>query len=252
MIEYTWLFAALFLPLFPLSAVFVLVHRKLPSPWVRGLLFIVWPQVGVLLLTLGNPKVPGWLMWWAAATALLYALRALVIREVGLWLGYIGVSSWSLLWIIIATDKQLVPGLVALGLSLPLVLMTLLARELQRRFATCYSGLTGGFVPTQPRLATLLVIGTLAATATPLFPGFFTLVSAVIAQVSAAPAFAPALLLVWLLWTWSGIRLLQGLVMGPIKPATREIPDLGAVSTGLYAAVLLAMLWFGFQFTGSF
>jgi NADH:ubiquinone oxidoreductase subunit 4 (subunit M) len=248
--QVTCLLAALFLPLFPFSALFVVVHRKIKNPWARTALFLLWPQPGVILLTLAKPEVPDWVLAWATATALLYAIRALVVRELGLWLSYIGVSCWAIIWLVAAGDGLHDLALVALGMSLPLSLMTLLARELEKRFTAAYAGLYGGIVQTQPRLAALLVVGMLAVTATPLFPGFFTMLTSVIVQMSVSPLFALGLLLVWLLWTWSGMRLLQGLVMGPVNPMAREFADLETLSGGIYSALLVAMVWFGFQFSG--
>jgi hypothetical protein len=59
------------------------------------------------------------------------------------------------------------------------------------------------------------VLGVLASIATPLSPGFFTLVAILVDQAPGAPALAVGAALVWLLWTWSGARLIQGLVVGP-------------------------------------
>ena len=56
--------------------------------------------------------------------------------------------------------------------------------------------------------------GLFAATATPVFPGFFVLLASVLGQAAVAPINAFAVLLIWLLWSWSGARLLQGMIAG--------------------------------------
>ena len=101
MMAYTWLLALLFLPLFPFSAAFVFVIKNIRHPWLRSALFLLWPQVGVWLLVSSGVVISEGLLYWAMSTALLYALRALVLRDVSLWLSYIGISCWSILWIVL-------------------------------------------------------------------------------------------------------------------------------------------------------
>lgn len=242
------LFAAVFLPLFPFSAVVVSVAERVPNVWLRALLYMIWPQVGLVLLSLVDAPLPDWLLWWALVTSVLYAFRVLVIRQLSLWLSFMGVSSWSLLWIVILSDFNLPLFWFALGFSLPLVLMALLGGEIERRFQAAYAGLYGGISLTQPRLSAMLVFALLAVIATPLFPGFFTMVAAIMVQMNTSPLIAVGLLLVWFLWSWSGILLLQGLVMGPVQQASHQIADLDHKSTALYSLFLFAMLVFGLQF----
>lgn len=248
--EAGWLLVAIFLPLFPFSALFVRLLGRISNAWTRALLFLVWPQVGLLLLFSIDSQPPEWILIWATVTAVLYALRTLAIHDAGLWLTYIAVSCWSLLWLVMTGVAWHVPELVVLGMSLPLAIMTLLLREVEARYRAVYSGLYGGIVQTQPRLSVLLVIGMLSITATPLFPGFFTLFFTVLDFLSSSPWLAPGLLLVWWFWSWSAMRLLQGMIMGPVNVEMRHPPDMHWSALTLYSMGFLSMVWLGFYLSG--
>ncbi|MDJ0832478.1 MAG: hypothetical protein QNJ69_03080 [Gammaproteobacteria bacterium] len=247
-----WWPALLFLPLFPFSIVFVLLIKKLPQSWLRSLAFLLWAQPGVWLLGSTAAPIPDWILYWALATAFLYAYRALVIRELNLWLSYIAVSAWSILWIVLSVSDVTKLMLFALGFSLPMSLMALLGGELERRFQAAYGGLYGGIARSHPRLSAMLVFTLLAVIATPLFPGFFTMMSSIMAEMLTAPPIALGLLLVWLLWSWSGILLLQGLVMGPAHAESAMSADLDGLKAAIYTALLIAMVLFGLQLTEVF
>ena len=247
MMDKLWWLAVLFLPLFPFSALWVMLVNRLPHACMRSLAFLLWPQAGIVLLDRIGPGLPAWIVYWALATALLYAFRALVIRELGLWLSYLAVSAWSLLWVTLFSTDTTDPTLFGLGFSLPLAMMALLGGELEKRFNASYAGLYGGIGRSHPRLSAMLVFTLLAVIATPLFPGFFTMVSSIMAQMLSAPAIALGLLLVWLLWSWSGMLLLQGLVMGPQQAETRLLADLNGLMAVVYSGLLFGMLLFGLR-----
>jgi NADH:ubiquinone oxidoreductase subunit 4 (subunit M) len=238
--------AGLFLPLFPLSMLFNRLFARVGSPLWRGLLLLAWPQVGLALLRLADAPVPDWLVAWGLFTAALYALRALALREVGLWTAFLATSAWALLWVPLqAGTGSMLPQLHALSFSLPLVLLVLLAAGLERRFGAAYTGLYGGLAQALPRFAGVLVVVVLAVIATPVFPSFLTMLAAVLA---ATPAGAVALAGIWLLWSWAGMRLLQGLVVGPLQAG--EVPDLGPAATWAYVAALGALVVAGLGFGG--
>jgi NADH:ubiquinone oxidoreductase subunit 4 (subunit M) len=241
-----YLLAGLFLPLFPLSMVFNQGLGRLRQPWLRALLMLLWPQIGVWIITQTEAPVPDWLVVWALLTAAFYAYRALVLREVGLWTGFVATSAWALLWAGATEPGHL--HLQALGFSLPLALMSLLTGALEARFGAAHTSLGGGLGTSAPRLAALFVVAVLAAVATPVFPGFFTLLASILAQVAAAPTTALALVLVWLLWTWSGVRLLHGIVVGP--PRDARVQDITTTATWGYAAGFVALALVGIKFGG--
>jgi hypothetical protein len=54
--------------------------------------------------------------------------------------------------------------------------------------------------------------------------------------------------LVWLLWSWAGARLLQGLIVGPKRNA---VADLSAATLWLYIAVLLGLTFSGVYWMGT-
>jgi NADH:ubiquinone oxidoreductase subunit 4 (subunit M) len=241
-----YLLAALFLPLFPLSMAFNQGFARLRQPWLRALLLLFWPQIGVWLITQAEGPIPGWFTAWALSSAVLYAYRALALGEVGLWLGFVSISAWALLWVGAAEPE--LRHLQALGFSLPLALMSLLTGSLEGRLGAAHTALGGGLAASAPRFAGLFVVAVLAAVATPIFPGFFTLLATVLGQVAAAPTRALVLVLVWLLWTWSGARLLHGIVVGP--PREARVEDMTTTATWGYAAGFVALALVGIQLGG--
>ncbi|MGB0713404.1 MAG: hypothetical protein ACPGUC_07570 [Gammaproteobacteria bacterium] len=245
-----YLIAGLFLPLFPLSMVYGALFGRIRNRWLRSVLLLLWPQAGVLILMQADGGVPYEILIWALLTALFYAFRALALREAGLWTGFIAISSWALLWL---SARSGTGGdalhLQALGFSVPLALLTLLTGDVERRFGAAYAGLKTGLASNTPRLAALWVVAVTAAMATPVFPGFFTLVTAVGQGISTSLPAALVVLLTWLLWTWSGARLIQGLVVGP--PAPKATVDLGAFATWAYALTLGALALAGVATVGA-
>jgi len=76
------------------------------------------------------------------------------------------------------------------------------------------------------------VVVILAVIGSPLFPSFFSLLSNINNVVMVMPSIALAIVLVWLLWSWSGIRLLQELVVG--DPAVIQYDDISQSMTILF------------------
>ena len=243
------LIVAPLLPLFPLSMVYTTLFDRLTHPWARIALLLLWPQAGLLALMQTDINLPDGVLVWALASALLYAFRALALREAGLWIAFMAMSCWALLWLLAATTAPNGPlHWQALGLSAPLVLLTLLNAGIARRFGAAYVGVSPALAHCAPRLAGLLTLTVLAAVATPLFPGFFTLFALVMNTAPAMPWAAVAIASVWLLWSWSGARLIQGLVIGPAGPM--PVSDLGTASTWAYGIGLTALGLAGIHLAG--
>lgn len=231
------LFAGLFLPLFPLSMVFNEVFDRIRDAKLRIALLVVWPQIGIVIAFSFADDIPGWLISWALLTALLYGFRALALRDLGLWISFIATSAWAVLWVVLDNGGEYSQVLFyALGFSAPLAMLVLLSGELEKRFGAAYTGLYGGLVETLPRFSGVLVIVILAVIATPLFPGFTAMLSAIIGATANSFATAVIVSVVWLLWGWAGARLIQGLVVGP--PRDEAHVDLNVNTTWTYAAVL--------------
>lgn len=240
---------ALLLPLFPFSMLFNGLFTRFQHPAMRAALLLAWPQIGVTLAYATNLTVASWVMGWAVVTSALYAWRALALRDVGLWTSFIATSTWVLLWIPIhgGVDAARV-HLYALGFSAPFVLLVFLATGLKQRFGAAYTGLYGGLALTLPRFSGVLVMVVLAVIATPLFPGFFIMLATVVTAVAAAPVVAAAVAGVWLLWSWAGARLLQGLIVGPATKTASV--DMSARATWGYVAVLGAFVMGGLYWVG--
>lgn len=236
------LLIGIFLPLFPLSIVFNYLLGRVANPWFKGALLLLWPLAGLLLAEQLDVSVPEWVRVWAALTALLYGFRLLAQRDAYGWTGFLATSVWSLLWILL---PQSAPGQAinliahALGFGVPLVLVLLLSAELEKRFGAAYTHLYGGLASAMPRFAVLLAFSTLAAIATPVFPAFFVMLKMLTLS---SPVVAVIALLAWLLWSWAGIRLLQGLLIGaesklePVNDLSRTV-SLGGILILLALAV---------------
>jgi len=243
------LLTGIFLPLFPMSVVFNAILNNIKHSWVRVLLFIAWPLCGLFIVINSKLSMPDWLLPLALSTSALYAFRMLTLREVNQWSQFLATSLWGLLWIpfMQETPAALLYG-YAISMSGPLVLLVLLSAGLERRFGAAYTGLYGGLARTIPRFSGVLVIVVVAAIATPVFPGFFIMLDMVVETISATPLVAMALLLIWLLWSWAGARLIQGLIVG--RASEVKIADMDITSIGLYSMVLLALAVAGIYLSG--
>jgi hypothetical protein len=242
-----YLLIGLFLPLFPLSIVFNAVLGRIAHPLQRSALLLAWPQVGLLVLSTFATEPPSWLVVWALVTSALYAFRLLAMREMGRWTGFLATSAWALLWL--PASAGVPPSqlwLYAAAFSVPLAFVTLLARILEQRFGAAYTGLYGGLALSTPRLAGVLVISVLAATATPLFPSFFAMLGTLVVS---QPVPAVVLTGVWLVWSWAAARLLQGLIVGAADPSPQH--DLDTATTWGYTIGLAGLVFGGLILTGS-
>jgi NADH:ubiquinone oxidoreductase subunit 4 (subunit M) len=236
-----YLIAGLFLPLFPMSMVFNVLLRHTQPVVLRVLVIILWPQLGLILLSNLGGHTSAWILPLAIATSGLYALRALALRDMRQWSGFLATSAWALLWISYQTGTPITNlHLYALGYSAPLALLTLLIYHLEQRFGGAYTGLHGGLAQSLPRLSVLFVLIILAIIATPIFPGFFIMLSSIVNAFASTPAIGVVLILVWLLWSWAGARLLQGVIAGPTTDA--EIIDLNRMITWCYGLGLLLLI----------
>lgn len=232
------LIAGFFLPLFPLSMAFSALLERVRHPALRAALLIAWPQLGVFLLAELGGQVPEWVIPWALMTAALYAFRALALREVGQWSGFLAVSAWALLWIPLHAETEAL-HLYALGLSLPVALLAPLTARLERQFGAAYTGLYGGLAEAMPRFTGVFVFVVLAIVATPLFPPFFVMLAVLLESMPEMPLIALGVAIVWLFWTWAGTRVLQGLIVGPGDEL--EAMDLSTGAVWGYS-LLLALL----------
>lgn len=97
-------------------------------------------------------------------------------------------------------------------------------------------------------MSALLVLTILAAVASPLFPGFFALVAGVSRSLPELPFVGLAIVLVWLLWAWSGMRMTRALTVGPATE--KAAPDLGFFAAALPALALLALAVSGVTTSG--
>ena len=94
----------------------------------------------------------------------------------------------------------------------------------------------------------VLVTVVVAAIATPLFPTFFIMLDMVVETISATPFAAMVLLFIWLLWSWAGARLIQGLIVG--RASDIKIVDMNITTISLFSLVLMALIVAGIYLSG--
>ena len=245
----TILIAGIFLPLFPMSMVFNAVLDNIKQAWLRVFLFTAWPLCGVSIVFYSNVTIPEWVVTLALLTSTLYALRMLTLREVNQWTGFLATSLWSLLWLALIHDTpEKLLYVYALSMTAPLVLLVMLSAGLENRFGAAYTGLYGGLARTIPRFSGILVTVIVAAVATPLFPTFFIMFDMVVETISVMPIAAAALLLIWLLWSWAGALLIQGLIVG--RASKIKIADINMPTISFYSTALLVLAFAGIYMSG--
>lgn len=238
--DITLLLAALFLPLFPLSMVFNALFDRLQHVVLRCVMLIAWPQLGLTIIHASDTAIPSWLLSWALVTTILYAFRMLALRSVSQWNSFLATSMWAMLWLSTIDSTQEMQHLYAAGLSAPLVLLAVLSAGLEKRFGAAYTGLYGGLALSIPRFSGVLVFVVLAAIATPLFPGFIITLKTILSVNSNMPTASFILLISWLLWSWAGIRLLQGLIVGTADKG--RAVDISLVTSWGYGIILIALV----------
>lgn len=236
-----WMVASLFLPLFPMSMVFNFVFQRANSAWLRIFLLVVWPLPGLWLVQNVSVEMFDGLLFWALFTAILYAFRSAVIKELSVWTGFIATSSWALTWVALFSGAKTDDLLMhVFAFSMPLILLAMLVARLERQYESAYAGVVAGLAQEQPRMTGILVVVMLAVIGTPLFPSFFTLLNAINNVIVILPSVAFAVVLVWLIWSWSGIRLLQELIVG--TPTVQQHQDIGHGMTLLYAVFFILLV----------
>jgi hypothetical protein len=240
--------AAVFLPLFPLSTLYTLLMMKLPGPWLRVGVTLVWPQIGLALI--GSAGVPADLpalrgmLYWALASALFYAWRLLATRELFYWSSFYAVSAWSLGWVGLVAGANVADIRIALGcFSLAAVLLLAAGHALARGWGDAYLGLRGGLARSLPRTGGIALIALLGVVAVPGFPTFFAMLLW-LAQPGAGWAGMLGVLGVWFLWGWAAVEVWRGLAFGDaggtLTSRLRKPRDLFASSVGLATAAVLA------------
>lgn len=246
----TLLIVAIFLPLFPFSMLFNGLFGRLRSTTLRILLLLAWPSAGLALLHGLAVTPPAWLHHWAVLTALLYAFRALALRDLSLWLGHVATSAWALLWL---PALSAAPGdslaLQVAAFSLPLALLAWLTGRLEKTYGAAFAGPLAGLASGSPRLSGVLVLTVLAVIGTPMFPAFFALLGMVNELLQRMPMSAVGVVLVWMLWAWAGMRILQGLIVGPATDERRA--DLDPAHSGVLGITLLTFAIGGLWLSGS-
>lgn len=239
----------LFLPLFPLSIAFNRLVALLAHPVPRVALLVMWPLAGVELVIRSDSAPPAWVSWWALFTALLYAFRLLTTRDVHAWIGFLATSQWALLWLELAADAETSAVRAhALGFGVPLALAALVAAGLDRRFGAAYTHVYGGLARVLPRFSAVMTVTVVAVTATPVFPAFFVVLHVLMSTTSTLALVL--VLLAALAWSWAGICLLQGLIVGLPDHDAEPVEDLHGGTALAYLLALATLASAGLYLSG--
>lgn len=238
--------AALLLPLFPFSILAVAVFERIGNGTLRSLLLLVCLLPGAAVLDRAGFIPPDWMLAWAMLTAVFYAWRAVALQDARLWVMFLAVSSGALLWAGAGHDGLLWK---ALGLGLPLAMMSVLVELIERRFGAAHAGMDLRLATAAPKLSALFVVALLAVIAMPVSPSFFTMLALVVDQSRLSAPTTLAILGCWILWSWSAARLFAGIAVGPRRERTDDIPaglariyGAGFVGLGATGIVLGGML----------
>lgn len=246
--DMNWIAAILFFPLFPFGMIFNTVFQRVRSGLLRVVLLLTWPLPGVWILQHTASVMPGWIAYWALFSAVLYGFRAVVIKEFGMWIGFLATSSWVLIWIGFESGVG-IDNIVfhIFAFSLPLSLVTILVAELEKRYESAYTGVVSGLAEAQPRLSGLFVVAMLAVIGSPLFPAFFSMLDKIKQTIVVLPVVTAGLVSVWFLWSWSGMRLLQGLLVGSAVQLPKD--DIGYGVMALYITLFMILIIAGMYFS---
>ena len=252
------LLVGLFLPIFPLSIGFNFILKKIRSPLLKIAVLVSWPLIGLTLFFQLDVQPPDWLASWVLGisvfTSMLYAFRLLAQRGINTWTGYLATSIWSLFWIPLLllehNPKTLITYVV--GFGIPLTIISLLANIFKQRFGIAYTNLHGGIASSMPRFSILLIIAIFATIATPVFPSFFIMVGFITKVLSTDyPSIVLMLVFIWLIWSWAGIRIIQGLLVGPANQQN-YVEDLHKGLAWSIGAILTFLAFAGLFITGGF
>jgi hypothetical protein len=88
----------------------------------------------------------------------------------------------------------------------------------------------------------------LAVIGSPLFPAFFSMLDTITHSMIALPVITLGVVMVWLLWSWSGIRLLQDLLAGPAAAISHNDISYGVTIT--YGSSLVVLIIGGLYMSG--
>jgi len=243
-----------FLPLFPLSVVFNAAFAAVRWTWLRIVMLLVWPQLGLWLMSAAPaalpPRMAHGVMLVGLATAVFYAWRLLSVRALPVWVGFWATSAWALAWVAVAAGAHGVDLRIAMaGISLTAAALLCGVQALADRWGEAYLGLRCGLGRQAPRLAAFLVVAVLAALGTPLLPVFFVMLWLAMHADGYGVA---GILAAWLLWSWSAAQVWQALLFGTDRKAaawsSETISDLsmaGTVAGLLYAiaGTTAALIW---------
>lgn len=237
---------ALFLPLFPFSMALNWLLARLANPIARSMFLLLWPQIGIMMLSLTSQRISNGMVVWALLSSAFYALRLLTVRDLGLWAGFLASSALALVWGLAVHGSVLEMRIFVFAFSLPPALLALLTWPLAERFGAAFAGVYGGLAGSLPRLSGVLVFAVLAAIATPPSPGFFVMLD--LLNKLDWPI-APGVLMIWLLWGWAATKLLQGFISGA-DGAGQVTGDIGRTAAALYMGLISAFVVTGLFLTG--
>jgi hypothetical protein len=226
--------AGFLLPLYPLSVVPSLLLQRRPrvagaakqrrrSPVFTAFLLLALPLLGSVLMSLGlgpDPAAHNGIATafaiWGGLSSVLYSFRLLTARDGDIWVSHLYCSALALAWVGAAYGVS--PLLPAIGMATSLIPLVFLLNELTRRFGTARGGLYPGLSMRMPMFSYLFVAAVLVAIAVPFSPGFFAIATLAFGGVATDKIlFLVPIGVSWVLWSWAGVNLLNGIVWGAAR-----------------------------------
>jgi hypothetical protein len=235
--------AVLFLlPIFPFSMVTNFILSKFKGLMLLFVLTCMFLAGALLLSTYENQMLVEIVSVVALFSTMFYALRLLSVSHAYNYLifYYSTISGFAWLWK--SVDGNMLVFFIAF--SLPIIGFGVLIAFLDKQFKTTYFKAFKGLGDVVPRFSVLLVISVVALIFTPYFPGFRIFIQEV---VKFDIYYLFAIVLSWLLISWSGITLIEKLIYG-VPQRKLHYRDLSLLQTTFLICLYLVSISVGFIF----
>jgi len=228
-------------PTFPLSLPASFLLQKFRK--LRGIILITMPLVGFFLYALvGKPTMPDWTLIVGMFSSVLYAFKSISVKSVNRWMVYHYVSVLSLIWVFLSRAE--INLVFIMGIVLPFIMLNMVLNYLETRFGSTHTNVIQGIGSASPLISLFLTLSILFSVALPTAPLFFNVIAASLLLNSHEFV---ALGTVWLLWGWSGVKLLTRVITG--KPKDNLLyEDIDPRTILLMSVLSITTLLMGFTF----
>lgn len=243
MLELLTTLAVLFLlPIFPFSMATNFILSKFKGLMLLFVLTCMFLTGSLLLSTYENKTVVVVISVVALFSTMFYALRLLSVSHAYNYLifYYSAISGFAWLWK--SVDGNMLVYFIAF--VLPIIGFGVLIAFLDKQFKTTYFKAFKGLGDVMPKFSLLFVISVVALIFTPYFPGFRIFIQEV---VKFDIYYLFAIIISWLLISWSGIMLIEKLIYG-VPQRKLRYKDLSLLQSSFLICLYLISVGVGFIF----